>query len=924
VQGVVGRDRELADVAAFMRSVGEGAAALLIHGDAGIGKTTLWRAAVAEARVRSHHVLVCRASEAEAAFSFLGLADLFEEVPADAVEALPDPQRRALDAALLRTDAVTDRLALARATVGALRALALERPTVVAIDDVQWLDAPSTDALRFAARRLEGAQVGFTLAARGSIDPVPFELERALDPGRLVRLHVEPLSSRDLQALVTSRVRIRFGRPGWVALHRISGGNPFFALQLAEAAAATGLELGGGFPVPASIADVVGERLEGLSEGTRESLLLVAALAQPTRDVVAPDVLAEALDAGIVERDGNRIRFSHPLFSSVLYARASPARRREAHRRLATLVADAEERAVHLARGTDLPDEPVARELEDAAERASRRGHPETAAELALHAERLTVGSGAAALRATAAAVYLYAAGDGRRSVEILERVVATLSAGHARAGALRLLGWVEDDVISSSAHLRQALREAGDDPQLRAQIHQQLSRTEVFRGDWAEGVRHAQAAVEWAERAGDRAVLATALGRHALTMAVSGKGLRLEVLDRAVELERTLERPLRLSESPTVLRGVVLLSADRFDDARAAFDEAYQRGLALGDVWRGIVLTFMTELECRNGHWTRALALAVEGEDLATQWAVADGEAWGLYGRGLVEAHLGNVEAARGRLDRASELTRRIHNAWVDLRVQSALAFLAVSLGDAATALAHFDKLLATPVPMRALPDAVEASVATGDLERALAMTAELERRAAATSLPSVVTGAARSRAIVAAACGDTAGAAASVGHALAAHKLLDEPFEQARTLLVAGTIARRAKRKRDARDALAAAEKIFARLGARLWLEKARAELERVGVRHGPGVLTATEQRVAHLAARGATNKEIASALFMSVKTVEANLSRIYGKLSVRSRTELASRLARSPGVNGGTPPPREPAVGDRRSLHNRSRDG
>jgi DNA-binding NarL/FixJ family response regulator len=897
MDGVIGRERELAHVEAFVNDLRDDPAALVIHGDAGIGKTTLWRAAVVETRRRSHRVLVCRASETESALPFLGLADIFDDC-ADTVAALAEPQRRALEAALGRAEAIADRVAVARATVSVLRSLAAEAPTVVAIDDAQWLDAPSADALRFAARRLEALPVGFVVSVRGEAERVPLELDRALAPGRLLRLRVEPLPPRDLQALIASRVPIRLGRPRSKALHRISGGNPLFALQIAEAAAAQGLAPAGDVPVPATVAGAVAARLANLSDRTRDALLAAAALAQPTLDVVRREELAEAVAGGIVELDANRIRFSHPLFSSVVYALAPAERQRHVHRQLAAVVADPEERALHLARGADVADEAVARELEEAAERASKLGHSDAAAELAAHAERLTPDAQGddRARRAMAAAVYLYAAGDGRRSADLLARAIERLSAGPVRARALRLLGWVEDDVKASAAHLRQALAEAGDDARLLSEIHQQLARTEVFGGDWAAGARHAKAAVAHAERAGHAGVLATALARLAMTPALRGKRMRLDALDRAVALERTLPEPLRLSESPLLFRGVVLLSADRLVDARAAFDDAYQRGLALGDMWRGIVLTFMAELECRAGNWERALAHALEAEDLATQWAVADGESWGLYARGLVEAHLGNVDVARERLERAAALARGIHNAWVDLRVQSALAFLALSTDDRVAALAHFDVLLAPPPPVRALPDLVEALVGLGDVDRAAAVSAKLAERAAATGLPSVVAGGARSSALVAAARGDLAAAEAAAREALAAHARLDEPFERARTLLVLGAIERRAKRKREAREVLAQAEATLESLGARLWQDKVHAELERTGLRHATDALTPTEQRVAELAARGATNKEIGSALFMSVKTVEANLSRVYGKLSVRSRTELANRLVHS----------------------------
>jgi DNA-binding CsgD family transcriptional regulator len=264
--------------------------------------------------------------------------------------------------------------------------------------------------------------------------------------------------------------------------------------------------------------------------------------------------------------------------------------------------------------------------------------------------------------------------------------------------------------------------------------------------------------------------------------------------------------------------------------------------------------------------------------------------------------AHLGNVDVARAVGLRSIALARERH---VDTlaRTEAALGFLELSLGNFGAALDRFHALVTLPdgeplrdaVAFRATADAVEALLGLGRTSEAKELAQRLERRARSVDLPSRIAAAFRCRALVLAELGDLPGARAAIGDAKTVHARHHEPLEHARTLLAAGAIERRAKRKAEAREALEQARTIFEQLGARLWCERARLELERTGVhRTAEGELSAAEQRVADLAGSGATNKEIAAALFMSVKTVEAHLSRVYRKLDVRSRTELASHVS------------------------------
>jgi DNA-binding CsgD family transcriptional regulator len=911
---VIGRDEVIAAVEAFLDTLMTGPAALYLSGEPGIGKSTVWRAGVASARSRSFRVMPCRPAEAEAGLWFVALADLLETIPQAVLASLPAPQRGALEVALRRADAPDqlDRVALARGALAVISNVAAGGPTVVAIDDAQWLDAPSRDALQFVFRRLVGGErIGLLATVRGDVASAPLDIDTALPGERITRLVLGPLALGELESVVRSHADISLPQPSWRAVHRVSGGNPLFALQIAEAVARKGgLVPGEEPPLPESLTTAVRARLASLSARARRTVLYTAALGKPTAALLhatAADEagLEEALEARVLEREGDRLRFAHPLFAAVAYGEASAMERRDAHRLLGELVGDPEERALHLGRGSDVPDETVAATLEAAADRAAQRGVPETAAELDHHAERLTPAAQTedAARRATQAARYCGRAGDTGRSIEILRRLVAKLPAGRPRAGALALLGFIAWD----AATLLRAVDEAGSDPELRAIVHTDFSMIELRRGDREAAVAHARAAVSAAKTSGDAAALAKALTARALPEARGRAERALALLDEAIELERTLKEPLSLINSPTAWRGAVLLDVDRFDEAREALEEAYQRGLALGHASRAVPLTYLVELECREGNYDRALAYSLEAEAL---WEGGRGVALTLVGRVLVEAHLGNVDVARAVGLRSIELARERHDDTL-ARTDAALGLLELSLGNFGAALDRLQALVTLPdseplrdaVAFRASADAVEALLGLGRTSEAKELARRLERRARGVDLPSRLAATFRCRALVLAELGDLPGARAAIGNAKTVHARHDEPLEHARTLLAAGAIERRAKRKAQARETLEQARTIFKQLDARLWCERTRLELERTGVHRTAGrELSAAERRVADLAASGATNKEIAAALFMSVKTVEAHLSRIYRKLDVRSRTELASHVSPTAATSRG----------------------
>ena len=351
-----GRERELARIHRYLERAETGASALVLEGEAGIGKTTLWQAGVEAALERGRVVLQARPAEAERDLSFSGLGDLLEPALGQ-LEALPAPRRRALEVALLLTpdDRVApDARAVAVGTLDLLRMLAAVRPLLVAVDDTQWLDPPSRQTLVYALRRLEREPVALLTARRPGGDDDGL--------GEADRVAVGPLSLSALHELIRSRASARMTRPTLVRIHETSGGNPFFALELVRALEGRELRPGDPLPVPATLTDLTASRFARLDPETSEVLLYVAALARPTREVVAAargEDVRSALEAAaaeaLIETEGSRLRFTHPLLASVHYSSASPDERALVHRRLAEVATDPEERGRHLGAAADRP-----------------------------------------------------------------------------------------------------------------------------------------------------------------------------------------------------------------------------------------------------------------------------------------------------------------------------------------------------------------------------------------------------------------------------------------------------------------------------------------------------------------------------------------------------------------------------------------
>lgn len=924
--GAIGRESELGLVARFLDALPEGPSALVIRGEAGIGKTTLWNEAVASARRSSYTVASCRPTQTEAKLPYLGLGDLFTDVPDEVLSELPIPQRRALEVALLRTEGEGDPLqqrAVSAAVLNTLVTWARSTPLLVAIDDVQWLDPPTTRVLRFAVRRIARGGVGILAAIRtGGADDDPLDLRSALQAGHLHRLKVGPLGPQALDRLLRWHLDVALPGPTLRRIEETAGGNPFFALELGrelldtEASAIPGQPL----PAPSSLTDLLGARLARLSEPTRKALLVLSALSRPSVDVLraasttpeaVPDALEEGSDAGIIELREGTLRFTHPLLAAVTYSTASRVELRGLHARLAELVDDPEERAHHLGLSAEGPDDAIAAAMDEAATRAARRGAPDAAATLLEQAMRLTSPAAVhdSLRRKLAAADQHVAAGDTARARVLLEEVVATSEAGATRARALHRLSRVrvlERGFGAAPPLLRQALEEAGEDPALRAAIERELVFTLTQMGALSEAMPHARAGLLAAEASGQPALLADALNHLCMAEFLLGDGVDEQLLDRAIAMDAQVG-PAPLQEHPGMGTGRLPLAmtlrwADRFDEARDLLRALHREHLEHGDEGSLTPVLFgLGELECLAGDWRTARRLADEGHELARRTGQAVTERVSLALEAMVEASWGNVEVARTGAETALALSEAADDPRFVIRNLKTLGFIELSLGDPVGASGYFERGLELertagydPCVLRLVPDAVEAMLAMGRLEDARPLIEVLEDHGRRHDHPWAVATGARCRGLLEAASGNLDEAEGALERSIAGFERLPQPFELARTLLAMGVVLRRSKRRRMARESLERALAMFEALGARLWVERSRIELGRIGGRpSSPLVLTPTEERIAELVAEGQTNREVAASLFLSVKTVETNLTRIYRKLGVGSRRELARRM-------------------------------
>ncbi|OBI81785.1 LuxR family transcriptional regulator [Mycobacterium sp. 1245805.9] len=911
---VVGRSTEAEEVVDFLDAVLGEPSALVVEGEPGIGKTTLWLSALEQARERGFRVLSARPSAAESVLAYTGLADLLSAVDAAALTELPAPQRVAMDRILLLTEpdnTPTDLRAVCAAFLSVLEVLAEDTPVLLAIDDLQWLDASSGQVVAFAIRRIVGS-VGILVAVRDDPESLrAVELLRLGAPDRFRRITIGPLSVGALHTVISDRLKRSLSRPVMMRIHEISGGNPLYAIELARAldGRAASVDVG----LPNTLAGLVHARVGDLAPQPRDMLLAAACLATPTVELVARatgvdvervvEALADAENNGVVTIAGNRLGFTHPLLAAGVYTDATTAKRRWMHRRLADLVDQPELKARHLALGVTDADGEVLQSLDAAAGMAMVRGAPSAAAELL----ELAIGLGGdTAQRRIMLGGFLFNSGDGARAADVLDEVLAGPAPARLRAQALNLLAvmhQLEDNPPQGADYLERALRDAGDDVELRVQILVSLAWIQVHIGRFAASAQSIDAAVADAERLGRPQLLAQALGTWVVVHVLVGDGLDDRKLGRALEFEEH-RTSVSVMFRPTVHNAMALAWTGELDAAHEQFLAIRQSCIERGEESELVFVSYHGVLnEIWRGDFVQASLIA---EDTVERARLLKGPlplGAALTIRALVAAYAGRADDVRRDFREAIGPISRSGSQLLKAWTIAAGGFLEVSLGNYRGALGEFepvlDQIRAEPTATEifvagCVPDAAEALIQLGRLTDAEGLVDLLEDNGRRLDRPWMLAVGGRCRAMLLAADGDVRAATVVAQQAMAEHHRLPMPFERARTQLLLGQLYRRQRQRNAASIVSREALGTFETLNTPLWAARARTELARTDGGAGRAkLLTAGESRVAEFAASGMSNRDVAAALFISPKTVEVNLTRIYRKLGVRTRGELMRRI-------------------------------
>lgn len=893
---------------------------LVFEGAAGIGKSTVWQRALEVAEERGYRVLSCRPAGSEVQLAFAALGDLAAPVPEEVLQTLARPRREALEVALLRREGgAPGARAVGVALLEVLQRLARHAPLLVAVDDLQWLDAPSAHALQFALRRLGPEPVAVVATERVEGGAPRRWLEETLGAERVERVRIGPFSVGATNELLRSRLGVQFRRGTLLRIHEASGGNAFVALELARELERRGGDIAPGepLPLPTGVEDLVGERLGQLPQRTRRLLLAAGALTRPTvEQLVRLDgggarALRLAEQAGVIEVSDGIVRFTHPFLALLPYHELTAVARRRLHARLAAVAASAEERARHAALSVDGPNAAVAAALDAAAAEAGARGAAEAAAELSALAAQRTPPTDheRRCERLLSAAEWHQRAGELDSAIARAEDALASAQAlGPARARAYALLGSVRCDTESVAAGIElyeRALREPAGPARLRAEVHQKLAWILFAAGETQSARRHARAAVRLA--GDDAAIAASATATAAqVEVARTGRAPR-RLLDRALALERSARaaRPsIWIETEPSILEGVVLLWAGELEQATEPLQRMHATARASDDPWLLMhSLAYLSSLETGLGRPRAGLDLAARYLALATESGLDAQRAGALWPYAAAAAWLGRADDVRSAAVEAAGIAEQTGHRLFLIGGLAARGALDLSLGRTETAAAALERayVLAREsgiVPLGRFglgPVAVEALAELGRLERAEALAREVTAQAETIRRPWALALARRCAGMLAGAREDHETMEREFRRALAEHARQPRPLEEARTRLAFGGALRRAGRKRDARSTLEAARDAFESAGAAAWAARTQDELRRIGGRQAAagGQLSATEAQIAELVASGRSNAETAATLRLSPRTVEWNLSKIYRKLAVRSRSELAATL-------------------------------
>jgi DNA-binding CsgD family transcriptional regulator len=912
---LLGRQRETAHIEELLDGAKEGkSAALLLHGEAGIGKSALLRAALDAAIDRDFGVLRTRGFESESDIPFAGLLELLTPL-LHLRGQIPEVQAAALGSALaLEPPTPFDRFAVPAGMLSLLAAAAEEKPYLVVADDVHWLDDASREALIFVARRL-GAEGVVLLCAARPIGPVLEAFEGVADQA------VVGLDDEAAAQLLKREARHRVADEVAQDLVVTAAGNPLALTEMPRTLSADQLAgrepLAGPVPAGEQIENAFARQVADLPDATREALLVASAMQTGRHDLflealqrreLPADALDPALSAGLVTLDG-RIDFFHPLLRSAIYHAADPVRRRSVHATLADLATSPARRAWHLA-----PDEEVAAALESAAAEARSRGGVIAGARAFERAANLSTDDEARARRLLEAAGDFAQSGYADHALALVGRAQELIPGGALATEVVRVRGRVEmrrGAPVTAHDLLRdEADRIQDKNPGAAASLLVEAAVAHMMTGD-----------MEALVATGDRARSLLPSGTDPVIEVLAGVlvGEAHAALGHEDEADGLLDPAMPFLTSEYVLAmpselvgmaGQCAIWYERWDRASAVLDHLVSVARDASAINHIIYpLAAHSILDFRRGYWSAALANAAEATRLARETRTTPLLTFALSVLAHVEAAMGRRDDARAHGREAVQLSELLGGPAITVYGLNALALDALGAGEVETAVEYYDRVHRFTQRLHTQrgivqfgADRVEALARMGRTEDAFqALEAFADRLGGGRWALAAL---ARCRGILA-----DKTAEHHFQTALSHHEHDGQPFEKARTQLAYGERLRRDRRRADAREQLVEALDVFERLGATPWAERARVELRATGgaaaaegdsaqkeavAAAGLDELTAHELQIARLVAYGMTNREVAAKLFLSPKTIEYHLSQIYRKLDLRSRTQLASLMA------------------------------
>jgi DNA-binding CsgD family transcriptional regulator len=897
---LVGREAEQRELDSLLESARkERSAVLVLRGAPGIGKTALLD--YAQEQAADMRVLRCVGIESEHELPFAGLHQLVRPC-LGLVDRLPAPQAAALNSAFgLSLDGVEDRFLVSLGFLSLLAEVSEQAAVLCCVDDAQWLDSPSAEALLFAARRLEAEPIAMLMAVREG------ELQRFEAPG-VPELELQELDDREAEALLTQRLEHRASPEVLTGLLRSAGGNPLALLELPAALSVDQLEgtepILGPPPVRPAVEETFRARVAALPERTRRLLLLAAA--DEVGDLPAirqaghrlgleGSDLAEAERGGLVRVNGSVV-FRHPLVRSTVYRSATRDERKAAHEALAAAVDDEVRSAWHRALVADGPSEGIAAELEAAGAQAVTRGAQATASAAFERAAELSEDRGRRGHRLACAAQASLDAGRPDAALALVER---------ARTFIVDPLDAVQLDMVRATDASRRGSPVDGYELMRSAavavaEVHPEVgsellmwSVLIAMQGGWAANtIREVERELDRIGAAGDVARFAQSFVRGASALLSRDAALAHDHFRDARELGRRFE-----DGRPQIWNAFVCAVTGDYPGARQVARETIANQRAHGSLASHLLVFVVLGIaELYDGRLGAALAATAEGAEYAERLGYENVRTGCLALQARIAGLHGDETACRELAREALQRSLAGGLGWASQEARLALAELELGLGNLREAIERLEELDPSepaPVAELATPEVTDAALRLGEPEGARAALERFEAWAPVSDAPLVAGLLARCRAILSEDADDIE---RLFEEALELHGREGLAYQRARTQLAYGEWLRRERRRIDARGQLRNALDTFEGLGTKLWAERARGELKATGETARKrdvttlDDLTPQELRIAQLVAGGATNRDAAAQLYVSPKTVEYHLRKVFLKLGVNSRVELA----------------------------------